>query len=55
MRDPETHHPHPAPPYRALLHPLATIRAGIFRFPSPAEDYVGRRLGLNERLVHTKV
>ncbi|GED23833.1 LexA family protein [Halomonas halmophila] len=45
------HHPHPAPPYRPLPHPLATIRAGFSGFPSPAEDYVGRTLDLNERLV----
>ncbi len=51
MRDPEIFHPHPAPPYSALPHPLATIRAGLSGFPSPAEDYVGRTLDLNERLV----
>ncbi|MDN3523646.1 translesion error-prone DNA polymerase V autoproteolytic subunit [Halomonas sabkhae] len=45
------HHPHPTPPYRPLPHPLATIRAGFAGFPSPAEDYVGRTLDLNERLV----
>lgn len=44
MRDPEIRHPHPAPPYQALPHPLATIRAGISGFPSPAEAYVGRSL-----------
>ncbi|MBH8578810.1 LexA family protein [Bisbaumannia pacifica] len=51
MRPPEIFQPHPAPTYHALPHPLATIRAGISGFPSPAEDYVGRTLDLNERLV----
>lgn len=51
MRDPELFQPHPTAPYRALPHPHATIRAGFSGFPSPAEDYVGRTLDLNERLV----
>ncbi len=51
MRDSELFQPHPAPPHRALPHPHTTIRAGISGFPSPAEDYVGRTLDLNERLV----
>ncbi|MDI5921162.1 translesion error-prone DNA polymerase V autoproteolytic subunit [Halomonas sp. LR5S13] len=51
MRDPEIHYPLPAPPLRPLPFPLTTIRAGISGFPSPAEDYVGRTLDLNERLV----
>lgn len=51
MRDPELSQPHPTPPPRALPHPHTTIRAGFSGFPSPAEDYVGRTLDLNERLV----
>lgn len=42
---------HPAPPAMALPHPLALTRAGLSGFPSPAQDYEGRTLDLNERLV----
>ncbi|WP_158773452.1 LexA family protein [Cobetia sp. L2A1] len=43
--------PHPAPERCALPHPTVTSRAGISGFPSPAEDYAGRTLDLNERLI----
>lgn len=43
--------PHPAPEPCALPHPHITGRAGISGFPSPAEDYAGRTLDLNERLI----
>jgi DNA polymerase V len=36
---------------RCLPHPLALTRAGLSGFPSPAQDYEGRTLDLNERLV----
>ncbi|RCV89708.1 LexA family protein [Billgrantia montanilacus] len=42
---------HPAPPSLELPYPLALGRAGISGFPSPAQDYEGRTLDLNERLV----
>ncbi len=42
---------HPAPPALLLPHPLALTRAGLSGFPSPAQDYEGRTLDLNERLV----
>ncbi|WP_157033049.1 hypothetical protein [Halomonas sp. S2151] len=42
---PRIPHPHSTPSYRAQPHPLATTRAGITGFPSPAEGYVGRMLG----------
>ncbi|MFY0989941.1 LexA family protein [Halomonas sp. C05BenzN] len=42
---------HPAPPAQPLPHPLALTRAGLSGFPSPAQDYEGRTLDLNERLV----
>ncbi|MDT0501125.1 MULTISPECIES: translesion error-prone DNA polymerase V autoproteolytic subunit [unclassified Halomonas] len=42
---------HPTPPGLALPHPLALTRAGVSGFPSPAQDYEGRTLDLNERLV----
>lgn len=42
---------HLAPPALPLPHPLALTRAGISGFPSPAQDYDGRTLDLNERLV----
>ncbi|EWH00555.1 SOS mutagenesis protein UmuD [Halomonas sp. BC04] len=34
-----------------MPYPLALGRAGISGFPSPAQDYEGRTLDLNERLV----
>ncbi|WP_423972091.1 LexA family protein [Cobetia marina] len=43
--------PHPTPEPCALPHPHITGRAGISGFPSPAEDYAGRTLDLNERLI----
>ncbi|SFU79833.1 LexA family protein [Halomonas korlensis] len=43
--------PHPSPLTLALPHPLALTRAGLSGFPSPAQDYEGRTLDLNERLV----
>ncbi len=42
---------HPEPPILALPYPLALGRAGLSGFPSPAQDYEGRTLDLNERLV----
>src|SRR5690554_6460218 len=42
---------HPAPPALALPYPLALGRAGLSGFPSPAQDYEGRTLDLNERFV----
>ncbi|MBW6392414.1 LexA family protein [Billgrantia antri] len=42
---------HPEPPSLALPYPLAVGRAGLSGFPSPAQDYEGRTLDLNERLV----
>lgn len=42
---------HPAPPALPLPYPLVLTRAGISGFPSPAQDYDGRSLDLNERLV----
>ncbi|QEA38679.1 translesion error-prone DNA polymerase V autoproteolytic subunit [Pistricoccus aurantiacus] len=41
----------PAPPLLPLPHPLPLTRAGLSGFPSPAQDYDGRTLDLNERLV----
>lgn len=41
----------PAPPLLPLPYPLPLIRAGLSGFPSPAQDYEGRTLDLNERLV----
>ncbi|MGO2501622.1 MAG: LexA family protein [Cobetia marina] len=43
--------PHPAPAPCELPYPHITGRAGISGFPSPAEDYAGRTLDLNERLI----
>lgn len=43
--------PHPAPPPLALPYPLALGRAGLSGFPSPAQDYEGRTLDLNEHLI----
>ena len=51
MRACEIFQAHATPPAQDLPHPQTTIRAGISGFPSPAEDYVGRTLDLNERLV----
>lgn len=42
---------HPIPEPLPLPYPLATTRAGLSGFPSPAQDYEGRTLDLNERLV----
>lgn len=42
---------HPAPPSQALPFPLLLTRAGLSGFSSPAQDYEGRTLDLNERLV----
>ncbi|MBZ0330684.1 translesion error-prone DNA polymerase V autoproteolytic subunit [Halomonas sp. ANAO-440] len=42
---------HPAPPPLALPYPLALGRAGLSGFPSPAQDYEGRTLDLNEHLI----
>lgn len=42
---------HPDPATQALPYPLALGRAGLSGFPSPAQDYEGRTLDLNERLV----
>lgn len=42
---------HPTPISLALPHPLALTRAGLSGFPSPAQDYEGRTMDLNERLV----
>ena len=42
---------HPAPAPLALPYPLALGRAGLSGFPSPAQDYEGRTLDLNERFV----
>lgn len=41
----------PQPSTLPLPHPLALTRAGVSGFPSPAQDYEGRTLDLNERLV----
>ena len=41
----------PAPPAQPLPFPLPLTRAGLSGFPSPAQDYEGRTLDLNERLV----
>ncbi|GHB05656.1 LexA family protein [Modicisalibacter luteus] len=40
-----------APPPLALPFPETLIRAGLSGFPSPAQDYEGRTLDLNERLI----
>ncbi|WP_346798006.1 translesion error-prone DNA polymerase V autoproteolytic subunit [Halomonas sp. Bachu 37] len=40
-----------APRPLALPFPETLIRAGLSGFPSPAQDYEGRTLDLNERLV----
>ncbi|QFU01007.1 LexA repressor [Halomonas sp. THAF5a] len=42
---------HPEPPSLPLPFPLPLTRAGLSGFPSPAQDYEGRTLDLNERLV----
>ncbi|MGM0914285.1 MAG: LexA family protein [Pseudomonadota bacterium] len=42
---------HPAPPALPLPFPLILTRGGLSGFPSPAQDYEGRTLDLNERLV----
>lgn len=42
---------HPSPPSQPLPYPLLLTRAGLSGFPSPAQDYEGRTLDLNERLV----
>ncbi|QJQ96940.1 translesion error-prone DNA polymerase V autoproteolytic subunit [Halomonas sp. PA5] len=42
---------HPAPPRAYLPFPLTLTRAGISGFPSPAQDYEGRTMDLNELLV----
>lgn len=42
---------HPAPTALPLPFPLTLTRAGLSGFPSPAQDYEGRTLDLNERLV----
>ncbi|MCC5882494.1 MAG: translesion error-prone DNA polymerase V autoproteolytic subunit [Halomonas sp.] len=42
---------HPEPPSLALPYPLALGRAGLSGFPSPAQDYEGRTLDLNQHLV----
>ncbi|MCC5884337.1 MAG: translesion error-prone DNA polymerase V autoproteolytic subunit [Halomonas sp.] len=41
----------PAPAPLALPFPLALGRAGLAGFPSPAQDYEGRTLDLNERFI----
>src|SRR5690554_8105877 len=41
----------PVPPPLALPYPLILGRAGLAGFPSPAQDYEGRLLDLNEHLV----
>ncbi|WP_163560945.1 translesion error-prone DNA polymerase V autoproteolytic subunit [Halomonas sp. NO4] len=41
----------PEPPALPLPYPLPLTRAGLSGFPSPAQDYEGRTLDLNERLV----
>ena len=38
-------------PSLPLPYPLALGRAGLSGFPSPAQDYEGRTLDLNERFV----
>ncbi|MCE8005283.1 LexA family protein [Billgrantia ethanolica] len=40
-----------AAPALALPYPLVLGRAGLSGFPSPAQDYEGRTLDLNERFV----
>ncbi|MGR2739057.1 LexA family protein [Billgrantia sp. Q4P2] len=42
---------HREPLSLALPYPLALGRAGLSGFPSPAQDYEGRTLDLNERFV----
>lgn len=42
---------HPAPAPMPLPYPLARGRAGITGFPSPAQDYAGGTLDLNDYLV----
>ncbi|SDL54818.1 DNA polymerase V [Franzmannia pantelleriensis] len=42
---------HREPPSLPLPFPLPLTRAGLSGFPSPAQDYEGRTLDLNERLV----
>jgi DNA polymerase V len=42
---------HPEPPALPLPFPLTLTRGGLSGFPSPAQDYEGRTLDLNERLV----
>jgi DNA polymerase V len=41
----------PEPPSLPLPFPLMLTRGGLSGFPSPAQDYEGRTLDLNERLV----
>lgn len=41
----------PTPSTQPLPYPLPLTRAGLSGFPSPAQDYEGRTLDLNERLV----
>lgn len=48
---PKVMHPHPTPDPLPLPYPLPLTRAGLSGFPSPAQDYEGRTLDLNERLV----
>lgn len=40
-----------APQWLELPFLETRIRAGLSGFPSPAQDYEGRRLDLNERLI----
>lgn len=42
---------HENPSQTPLPHPLALVRAGISGFPSPAQDYEGRRLDLNAHFI----
>ncbi len=48
---PKVMYPHPTPAPLPLPYPLPLTRAGLSGFPSPAQDYEGRTLDLNERLV----
>ena len=41
----------PVPPSLTLPYPMLLGRAGLAGFPSPAQDYEGRLLDLNEHLV----
>lgn len=51
MHSPSFAAPPESPPLCPLPHPKILIRAGLSGFPSPAQDYEGRTLDLNERLV----